>query len=1446
MGVEVFDGSLQFTAGIDFSETEDQVAAEAEKLKKSFNEIAESVNEANKAMYAAAVTAANAFDTKPIEEVDEKFRGLSNTVSEFLNSTFGVEKIKELDEQLKGVATDAEGLNVILKFLTDNEQQLGKTSEAAVDLRNKIKDLQDVVNQGSTQDIAQNVSQNLETTAQAIKGAITPLGELNDQYAALDAKATQLEETLKSASTPESITQLKDELGKVYEQLDVVQAKMIKLNGSAGYGNVGNAPDKIDINTSSQDQLKAKLKELTDYATRLREALTLAPAEASVQQYNDSLAETKSQINEITGALSETEGKAQTASARLREIKEILATMEPTDLGFQDLIDEAAELQSNIQNVRNEIRLTGSNTSGITAAKAGVNGLVGAFTATSSAIALFSGSNEQLQQTMAKLFAVLTLVGGAEQFLALVNKESAVSQYLLATYRRLTAVASTEEAAAAVVAAGAETAQAVATEGAAAAQWSLNDAIAANPVGALLIAVTAVVGAIGYLIENTKSETEKAIELNKALAETQELLNELSGLQALAGSDRVQNYQNAVTLAQAQGKSEKEILDLKVKANNASREEAIKQLAFLDVDKQKLGIMEAQLENIIQQKSFIVSIPEADRTKEQKKQLELLESQEKRLKSIFDYSKGIADTLESGNAKSEELAAEQAKKAKDNAVKSATAAVEARVSIAREGSFQELRAQIAAIEAERKAQLANVNLTAGEIQKINADAARATYDLNRQILIKGLDDQENYAKATLARTKKGSFEEFNAKSALIDIQAEKEIAQANGNASKIAEITATRDRDILENTKKYNFSASEADISTNISTLNTKLSAAQKWSDDELDIKKQLIDKQEQLDIAKVQSQIEDEKLLASKILEIHSNNLVEKKKLDDKYTDHQLRVILENLDAAAAAQIASFQEIIDNPTVITLQKLFAEKSEIDVNKTTVLAKIKALQVAILNSKGDISNYIKELNKLNAELQKLNGQSKNTDSKINIEQYKEIAKVFQSVSTGLESIASSIGDTNSGLSNTISGLGKLASSLSSVYSSMGQEHSTGDKISGVIQGALQLTSMLISAAAQRAKAEKQFTQDLINQQEQYNLSLNEAIRLNAQLKGNVFLVNYQGQLRDGINALTDAQSKYQEAIKALSDGQAKVGLRNAVDWGNVLKGAGTGAVAGAAFGPIGAAIGAVVGGIVGLFSKKKKDVYTALLSEYPELLQKTDDGVIEVNKDLAKTLIQNNLVSDSTKVLIQDTLDWQDAIDKANDQIKNIISDLAGDLGGDLRNALVDAFEQGTDSAKAFAESVQKTLDNIITQMIFNNVFGSAFDALQKEMQDSFKQGGDMNWQDDLTNFFKQYSGLTSQFDDQLKAAQEAAEQAGLSILQNPNNDQNVNSLSGAIKGITEQQADLLAGQFGGLRQTGMQQLQVMNQHLMILNDIKGDTSYLVSIDSRLRLLETQGIKLRS
>jgi hypothetical protein len=409
---------------------------------------------------------------------------------------------------------------------------------------------------------------------------------------------------------------------------------------------------------------------------------------------------------------------------------------------------------------------------------------------------------------------------------------------------------------------------------------------------------------------------------------------------------------------------------------------------------------------------------------------------------------------------------------------------------------------------------------------------------------------------------------------------------------------------------------------------------------------------------------------------------------------------------------------------------------------------------------------------------------------------------FYGASDAAGILADAIEETNKELADTLRGISALAASLGSLNQAglFTGTMSKEDAVSGIISGSLQIISMIATQSAQNKAVMKEYYASIIAQQQQYNLLLNEQLRLNTENNETVFSTDYAGRMKDAGKAYIDAQKKYQEAAKDFNESEAIVGKKNAVSGGNVLKGVGAGAAIGAGIGAfggpvtlaIGAGIGALVGGIVGLFTKKKKDILRPLLETYPDLI--SAEG--KFNTALAQTLIDNKKVTEETAKTLQNLIEWQTAMEAAHEQLVAVISELAGDLGNGLKTALVDAFVNGTSAAKAFGEEVDKVMENIISNMVFNLVFQKAFEKLQKGMEDSYDpEAGseyDQTWVDDLEEFYGQAPELIKQFYAGMDAARTTAQAAGFNPFSGTGQQ---GRLSGAItRTITEDTGTELAG----------------------------------------------------
>lgn len=440
------------------------------------------------------------------------------------------------------------------------------------------------------------------------------------------------------------------------------------------------------------------------------------------------------------------------------------------------------------------------------------------------------------------------------------------------------------------------------------------------------------------------------------------------------------------------------------------------------------------------------------------------------------------------------------------------------------------------------------------------------------------------------------------------------------------------------------------------------------------------------------------------------------------------------------------------------------------------------------------------------------------------------------------------GQYNSELGTALGGLLSLGKGIDTAVTK-GASLTKADAANMAITGLSNIANMVINSYAERKRVADEFYRATIKQQMEYNLLLNDQLRLNSDINGTLFVQNYEGRLIDSTNAYNNAQGKFAEEFKKFQDAQAIIAKKNVVSGTNVLAGAGSGALAGAAIGTIfpgiGTAVGAAVGGLVGLigglFAKKSKDVVAPLLETYKDLI--TPAG--EFNLELAKTLVDSGKLTNETNEVLKNLIQWKEAAEKAREQLRQVITDLTGSLGDDMRNALVSAFKDGTDSAMAFGDSVDKVLENITTNMIFNKVFEGAFKKLQQGMEASYEAGGDQTWLDDFKAFLDQKQTLTDQFNTEMQNAKDAAKTQGFDIFQTTTDNKSPATLSGQIqRTITEATGSELAGMMRKISDDNRMNRDYNRQAVTHLAMIQANTRRTADNTDRLERIDTSLIAI--
>jgi len=440
--------------------------------------------------------------------------------------------------------------------------------------------------------------------------------------------------------------------------------------------------------------------------------------------------------------------------------------------------------------------------------------------------------------------------------------------------------------------------------------------------------------------------------------------------------------------------------------------------------------------------------------------------------------------------------------------------------------------------------------------------------------------------------------------------------------------------------------------------------------------------------------------------------------------------------------------------------------------------------------------------------------------------YNDLLGIVQNIGGEFENIDGVLGQIGSALSGLSGAGGSFLQAIQGIAS--------GNPVQAIGAVVNALVGMF-TAIAKNRQENKEFLKDrglaIAAQKRQYNELVREERRLASIENGNPFVKNYKGIIKDGSNALAAASKDYEASLKKLKNGIAKSGTKDYMDVKDLFKGLVLGAV------------GVFATGVLG---KKTTDAYLPLLKLYPNLVKTLQNGKQEFDTKLAQSLIDNDRVDDATKQLLEEVIANVKEMDAAKEQILDVIVDLAGGIGDQLRDNLVNAFKEGGSAAVAFGQTVSQVIEEVISKALFSAIFGQAFDALTDDFKKSMDVavGGDGKLDDDLVRFFKTYPQLAEVYFKGLADAKKQAESLGLDIFGSTSGTNGSgNSLSGSIKGITEQTAGLLAGQMNAIRIYVAQGVDINRTLLIettaIRQSIVTYLPYLQSIDAKLGAMTT-------
>lgn len=464
---------------------------------------------------------------------------------------------------------------------------------------------------------------------------------------------------------------------------------------------------------------------------------------------------------------------------------------------------------------------------------------------------------------------------------------------------------------------------------------------------------------------------------------------------------------------------------------------------------------------------------------------------------------------------------------------------------------------------------------------------------------------------------------------------------------------------------------------------------------------------------------------------------------------------------------------------------------------------------------------------------------KQVEEGVNMTDWEKLSDLIGGIANGLRSMGGALSQLDNDLGDIGASLGYMGDSLQTITELMKETATTGDKISAGMSALSNIIGMIIAQSEENKRVLQEWEDAILNTEiEMAKLRLE--------------ILEYQQSNLFGVEnpfeAAVKGSERYAAALQELvglegllAESLVQTGTTKEIDWGNVAEGAAEGAVLGATIGAavgtiipvignavgavVGGVVGGLVGGIIGLFNKEVIPVFATLKDTYGEIY---DPETFALNPEI---LADYDKLTEGAQQLVDAWDEIQQEAQEAKEQMEQVFADMAGSLGNDLRDTLVEAFRNGElySAIDQFHTKVVGVLEDIISQMIFGTIFQQYFDDLQAGMMASFEAGGDMTIVDDIVKFMEQYTDALPAFDAAMQAAQDAMAAYGYDVFK-PTTDGAQDQLAAAIKGVTEETANLIAGQMNAIRINQAQSLVIVREQLLVLTSINGYASYIMKI----------------
>jgi hypothetical protein len=558
---------------------------------------------------------------------------------------------------------------------------------------------------------------------------------------------------------------------------------------------------------------------------------TLKEAGVSVKEFTDALG---TGGTEVQGPVESLRQRLRTLTQQIAELK--LSGQDNTEQ-FRELVIEAGRVKDAMNDAGQEIRNAGSDTRVFDNLIGSAQALAGGFAVAQGTAALFGDESEELQKTLLKVNAAMAILQGLQQIQNALQKEGAITQ-LLANRQRIVTNAQI------AIENGLNSTSIVVRTAAAGAQRVLNAAMAANPIGILVVAIAGLITLLSTYGASAAEARRQTSNLNVALDQGAKNFEERANAIKQLGDESVKNLElegavgskiaqqevfNQSLIVNARKERLAELRSLEASSTEAElkkRQElnaAIRELEDqLLTDELAAGNLETKQKRVLLEEDLKnrIAVSEVILANAQEGSKEQIEIQKRLITQKAALELNADGLLESQRAailaqaerEKQELQIAFDKRRIDLQLKS----IDTQLINVKEGSQEEFNLRIQQLRLQVQAEIASTKLSESEKKAIKEkgfqDELKLQREFNERLRREAIEGQISLNAAEIANVRITAEDKLLLTIANIELAAAIEVDAAKGNANKIKEINAKRDADIAATRKAFIETEAQAEI----------------------------------------------------------------------------------------------------------------------------------------------------------------------------------------------------------------------------------------------------------------------------------------------------------------------------------------------------------------------------------------------------------------------------------------------------------------------------------------------------------------------------------------------------------------------------------------------------------------------------------------------------------